>query len=226
MTTNIKSKQLDILLNEFQLLSKTTLTQLQLVSKLMQDNTIEPLYDEVEANEIIIDRLEIKIREEVVFTIFKFNPVAADLRQIIAYQDLTTNLERVGDMLLNIIHCLKVTDFKANDLDGIRKTLIKMMGYATEMTRDAILAFSNHDAQVAYNVIKEDDKVDELFHQLKVTLQDKYSDKQLNKEDVKNIINISAISQNLERIGDSATNIAEAAIYIADGKDIRHGNKN
>lgn len=226
MTANIKSKQLEILLNEFQLLSKTTLTQLQLVSKLMQDNSIESLYEEVEANEIIIDRLEIKIREEVVFSIFKFNPVAADLRQIIAYQDLTTNLERVGDMVLNIIHCLKVTDFKENNLDDIRKSLSKMMGYATEMIRDAILAFSNHDAQVAYNVIKEDDKVDQLFHQLKVTLQDKYSDKQLKKEDIKNIVNISAISQNLERIGDSATNIAEAAIYIADGKDIRHGNKN
>ncbi len=225
MTANIKAKQLEILLHEFQLLSKTTLTQLQLVSKLLQDGSIESLHNEVEANEIIIDRLELKIREEVVFSIFKFNPVAADLRQIVGYQDMTTNLERVGDMLLNIVHGLKTVDLSTTEMEVIRKTLIKMMSYVTEMTRDAIISFSNQDALIAYKVIKEDDKVDALFHQLKVTLQERYADKQLKKEDIAHIINISAISHNLERIGDSATNIAEAAIFITEGKDIKHGNK-
>lgn len=225
MTANIKAKQLEILLHEFQLLSKTTLTQLQLVSKLLQDSSIESLYNEVEANEIIIDRLELKIREEVVFSIFKFNPVAADLRQIVGYQDLTTNLERVGDMLLNIVHGLKIVNLSSTEMEVIRKTLTKMMSYVTEMTRDAIIAFSNQDAQIAYKVIKEDDKVDALFHQLKLTLQEGYANKQLKKEDIAHIINISSISHNLERIGDSATNIAEAAIFITEGKDIKHGNK-
>lgn len=226
MTTNIKSKQLEILLHEFELISKTALTQIQIVSKIMQDHTLaDSLYDEVKANEVIMDRLEIKIREEVVFTIFQFNPVAADLRKIIAYLELTTNLERVGDMLLNITQFIRETDLSAPEHNGIRNKMSKMLSYTHEMLRDAILSFSNSDTKVAYRVIENDDKVDELFHQIRLSLQDIYSKRQPTAKDIEALVNIEAIAHNLERVGDSATNIAEAAIYLTDGKDIRHGNE-
>lgn len=225
MTTNIKTKQLELLLNDFELLAKTALLQLQITNKLLQDKTIDALYEEAESNEIIMDRLEVKIREEAVFTIFQFNPKAADLRKIITYQDITTNLERVGDMLLNIIHFLRKSDLSHSDFDKIKKQIDKMVFYVGEMLRNAILSFSNEDAQMAYEVIKEDDKVDEIFHQISISLQEAFSDRKLEKEQIQNIINVNAISHNLERVGDSATNIAEAAIYLTEGKDIRHGNK-
>ena len=225
MTTNIKTKQLELLLNDFELLAKTALLQLQITNKLLQDNTIQSLYEEAESNEIIMDRLEIKIREEAVFTIFQFNPKAADLRKIITYQDITTNLERVGDMLLNVIHFLKKSQLSHPDFEKIGKQIDKMIFYVGNMLRNAILSFSNEDAQMAYEVIKEDDKVDDIFHQISVSLQEAFSDRKLTKEEVQNVINVNAISHNLERIGDSATNIAEAAIYLTEGKDIRHGNK-
>jgi phosphate transport system protein len=225
MTTNIKAKQLKLLLNDFELMSKTALTQFQIAAKLLQDNTISSLYEEAESNEIIMDRLEVKIREEVVFAIFQFTPKAADLRQIITYQDTTHNLERVGDMLLNIIHYTKQTDLNIHHFEEEKKLITKMLKYTGEMLHNAIFSFSNEDSLTAYKVIEEDDKVDALFHQINTTLQDTFVNKSLAKEEIKNIININAISQNLERIGDSATNIAEAAIYLTDGKDIRHGNK-
>lgn len=224
MTTNMKSKQLELLLHEFELMSKTALIQLQIATKLLQDNTIEALYDEAEANEIIMDRMEIKIREEVVFTIFQFTPKAADLRKIITYQDITTNLERVGDMLLNVIHFLRETDLSQNEFIEIKKMIAKMVQYVSEMLRNAIFAFSNGDSHIAYQTIKEDDKVDEIFRKIGISLQDSFEGKKLTKTEVQNIININAISHNLERIGDSATNIAEAIIYQTEGKDIRHGN--
>jgi len=225
MTTSVKLKQLKILLNDFELLSRTTLLQLQIVSRLLQDNSIESLYDEAEANEIIMDRLEIKIREEVVFAIFQFTPKAADLRLIITYQDITTNLERVGDILLNIIHFLKETNLNKPELSEERKKIGKMFQYVDEMMRDAIFSFSNEDSRMAYQVIEKDDKVDKLFHQISEALQANFVDRNLSKNEIRNIININAMSYNLERVGDSATNIAEAAIYLTEGKDIRHGNK-
>lgn len=222
---NIKMKQLQLLLNEFELMSKTALTQFQITRKLLEDNSVSPLYEEAEANEMIMDRLEVKIREEVVFTIFQFNPVATDLRKIITYQDVTTNLERIGDMLLNIIHFLRELNLESSTFGDIRKRLQQMFGHAGEMLRNAIFCFSNEDAEAAYEVIQADDRVDEEYHQIRRSLQEIFSDKILDRREIESIMTINAIAHNLERVGDSATNIAEAAIYLAVGKDIRHGNK-
>lgn len=226
MVTNIKSKQLRILLNEFEMISKTALTQIQVVNKIMQDFSLaNSLYEDVKTNEMIIDRLEIKIREEVVFSIFQFNPIAAELRMIIAYLEIATNLERIGDMLLNITQHIRETDLSDNKLHGIRTKMGNMLTSAHEMLRDAILSFSNEDTKTAYKVIESDDHVDDLFHQIKLSLQELYSKKENSENDIISLMNIASIAHNIERIGDSATNIAEAAIYLAEGKDIRHGNK-
>ncbi|MDR2810583.1 MAG: hypothetical protein LBB84_08550 [Tannerellaceae bacterium] len=222
---NIKTKQLDLLLHDFELLAKTTLVQWQITNKLLQDNAIDMLYEEAESNEIILDRLEIKVREEAVFTIFQFNPKAADLRKIITYQDVTTNLERIGDMLLNVIHFLRVTDFGQPHFEELKKKINQMIERVGEMLRNAIFSFSSEKNDVAYRVIEEDDRVDELFRQIGLYLQEEFQDRKLSKSEIRNMIHINAISHNLERIGDSATNIAEAAIYLIEGKDIRHGNK-
>jgi phosphate transport system protein len=222
---NIKMKQLQLLLNEFELMSKTALTQFQIASKLLEDNSIESLFEEAEANEMIMDRLEVKIREEVVFTIFQFNPIATDLRKIITYQDITTNLERMGDMLLNIIHFLREINLESPVFAEIKRHLHSMFSFVGEMMRNAIFCFSNEDSPVAYQVIKADDKVDEEYRVIRRILQEVFSDKLLKKSEIEIIMTINAIAHNLERVGDSATNIAESAIYLADGKDIRHGNK-
>lgn len=225
MGTNIKSKQLEILLYEFELISMTALTQIQLVSKIMDNNALaDELVNEVKENEMIIDRLEIKIREEVVYTIFRFNPIASDLRRIISYLELTNNLERVGDMLLNITLFIKDIDMSHPTFNDLRSKLSMMLSHTHTMLRDAILAFSNSDVPVAYKVIEHDEKVDTLYHEIKKLLADIYSQEKLTPKDVETLLTIEAVSHNIERIGDSATNIAEASIYIKDGIDIRHAN--
>lgn len=225
MTTNMKLRQLKLLLNDFELLSKTALTQIQITEKLLEDPSLDVLYEEAEANEVMFDRLEIKVREEVVFTVLQFNPIAADLRKIITYQDVTTNLERVGDMLLNIIHYLRDPEMKISEFKDEKKLLNKMISEVSEMIRNAIYSFVNEDTELAYKTIKDDDKVDKLFHDMNKDLIAKYTDKTLTVNEVKALISFNSIAHNFERIGDSATNIAEAAIYLAEGKDVRHGNE-
>lgn len=225
MTTNMKLRQLKLLLNDFELLSKTALTQIQITEKLLEDPSLDVLYEEAEANEVMFDRLEIKVREEVVFTVLQFNPIAADLRKIITYQDVTTNLERVGDMLLNIIHYLRDPEMKLSEFKEEKKLLNKMISEVSEMIRNAIYSFVNEDAELAYKTIKDDDKVDKLFHDMNKDLITRYTDKTLTANEVRALISFNSIAHNFERIGDSATNIAEAAIYLAEGKDVRHGNE-
>ncbi|MDR1584710.1 MAG: phosphate signaling complex protein PhoU [Prevotellaceae bacterium] len=225
MSSNIlKQKQLQLLLNEFELLGKTVLTQFQLTSKLLDETALDSIFEEAEANEIIIDRLELKVREEVVFTIFQFTPKAADLRKIITYQDITTNLERVGDMLLNIIHFLRKTDIDNIEFADEKEQVKEMLQAVGEMLKQSIQSFSNEDNMQAYRVIEADDKVDELYHSISRSLQTSFANKtgSLTKTQIRNILNVNSIAHNLERIGDSATNIAESTIYLTEGVDIRH----
>jgi phosphate transport system protein len=224
MESTIKQKQLKLLLNDFELLSETVLLQLQIVTKLMQDNKSESLYADAETNELIIDRLEMKIREEVVYSIFQFTPKATDLRQIIAYQEVTTNLERVGDMLLNVVHRIKNTNFEHPAFKEIRHLTNKLLLCVSEMLNSAIFSFSNEESPIAYQIIKKDDEADELFHRIKEMLQENFAGIKLSKDDIKSIVNANTIAHNLERIGDSATNIAEATIYLIEGEDVRHKN--
>ncbi|MDR2824199.1 MAG: hypothetical protein LBB41_03245 [Prevotellaceae bacterium] len=226
MTSEIKKQQLQILLSEFELIAKTTLTQLQILGKLMRNNDIQSLIDEAEANEIVIDRLEVKIREEVIFSIFKFNPVAEDLRRIIAYQDITTNLERVGDMILNIIHYINANDFSAPELAPAHRRLNEMLETVNQMLRNAISSFANRNYAAAVEVIAADDTLDEMFHLMKTELQEMFVDRALSRDDIRCLLALSAISHNLERCGDSATNIAEATAFLTEGKDIRHQTAN
>lgn len=224
MAINMKQKQLEILSNDFELLSKTALLQMQILRKLLHDNSLTELYEDAYGNEVIIDRLEIKIREEVVFTIFQFTPRAMDLRQIITYQDITTNLERVGDMLLNIIRFLYELDLKQTQYKEAISILSAMTENVNSMLQKAIISFTNEDSSTAYQILKDDDVVDKQFREVRDILQN-YGGKVLNKDEIYHLLQFNTIAHNLERIGDSATNIAESTIYLAEGKDIRHGNK-
>lgn len=221
-TNHIKDQQLQILLNQFEMISKNTLIQLSVLKQLFDEPKSKELYEEALANEIIIDRLEVKIREEVAFSIFKFSPVAEDLRRIIAYQDLTTNLERIGDMVLNVIRFVRETPLNDPKLYEERLEIIQMIDHVTQMIRNAIMSFTSGSLDAAYAVIKSDDEMDEMYHQMKASLCKLFSQRELTSEEVNNLLALEGVGHNLERCGDSATNIAESTIYLVKGRDIRH----
>ncbi len=220
----IKSKYLSKISGDFQLLSEIVLKQLQLTRSLLEDIRNEQLFDEIEKNESLIDSLDVKMRDEVIHSIFLFNPRATDLRKIIAYHDMTIYLERIGDLILNVAKFLWKSDLSGETISGFRKKIGKMLKYADEMVRNAVFSFTCEDNTMAYTTISTDDKVDDLFREITTELHEFFKEKSLSSQDLLNITSINSISYNIERIGDNATNIAEAAIYLMEGKDIRHGN--
>lgn len=221
----IKDQQIQILVNQVDLISKNVLLQLAILGKIAEDPTEDELYEEAKDNEVVIDRLEIKIREEVAFTIFKFSPMAEDLRRIISYQDMTTNLERIGDMALNNIRYLREIDLSSDSMHQFKLLVAQMIKDVTLMVRNAILSYSSMELETAYDVIRADDNVDDLYFVLKKLLTDNFADRVLSTEEINTLIKLENIAHNLERCGDSATNIAESTIYLVNGNDIRHGQK-
>ena len=221
----IKSKFLEKLLADFELLSEIILKEISIVRTLFEKGKDLALCEEIERSEKIIDSLDVKIREEVINAIFLFNPKAMDLRKIISYHDMTIYLERIGDLILNISTFVKENDWESDLFAEFRTLLVKMLKQTEKMVSNAVYAFSCEDNSRAYLTIATDDKVDDLFKDITLKLQQSFAGKMLTESELKILMSINSISYNIERIGDHATNLAEAAIYLMEGKDIRHGNK-
>ncbi|MDR3062301.1 MAG: phosphate uptake regulator PhoU, partial [Dysgonamonadaceae bacterium] len=164
-------------------------------------------------------------RDEIINAVFLFSPKATDMRKLIAYIDMTFFLERIGDLVLNISNFTKKTRFDYDPFTEFRVILTKMLKAAEKMVKNAVFAFSCEDNTMARDTIAIDDKVDELLSEINEKIQQSFTEKILNSQDLLNITCINSMSYNIERIADNATNIAEAAIYLIEGKDIRHAPK-
>lgn len=213
-------------MSDFQLMSEIVLRQLDLAKALLKPDVDQQLILEVERNELLIDSMDIKIRESVINAILLFSPRASDLRKIIAYHDMTIYLERIGDQMLNVAHLLKNIRLDLPNFVEFEKVLSKMMKQADKMVRNAVIAFSCQDSSVARKTIATDNDVDELLVETIGMLHSSFEGKTLDRQDLVNITGINSIASNIERMADNATNIAEAAIYLLEGLDIRHGNSN
>ena len=179
-----------------------------------RDNTIAR---RVIDNDRIVNTLDVEIDEESIRLIALRQPKAGDLRFVTTAMKITTDLERMGDLAVNIAE----RTIELNE-EPILKPYIdipRMREIAQGMTRDALDAFVRKDKQLAKDVIMRDDEVDDLKHDV---LQELAFFMAQDPTTVFRAMKISFVAQYLERIADHATNIAEMVIYLVEGKIIRH----
>lgn len=165
-----------------------------------------------------INQMHIEIDEYCVNLLAKQSPVAADLRLIVAILKINADLERMGDQAVNISH-----NGQHYISDEPLKPLIDLPLMAEEvktMVKDALAAFVKKDISLARQVLSRDDVVDEYKNKIFEELLNHMSSDQ---QTIRRALNLILIARNLERIGDHATNIAEDAIYVSSGEDVRHG---
>jgi phosphate transport system protein len=177
--------------------------------------------DEVMAREVIdadsrVDDMEVELEEECLKVLALHQPVAKDLRLMIAILKINNDLERIGDQAVNIAK--RVRHLSAEErLD--KDALNKMADIVRKMLRTSLDSLVDVDVDLGNNVLALDDEVDELNRSnfkraIKMIRQ--------NPEEADEIMGSLTISRNLERIADLATNIAEDVIYLISGEIIRH----
>lgn len=166
-----------------------------------------------------IDRMEIEVEEQAIELLALQQPMARDLRFIISAIKITSDLERVGDHAVNIAEA-------ATRLARKRATakptpeLEDMARRAREMLGDSLDAFLRGDGALGRNVCTRDDHVDALHESLfRIQLTHMMADPRTINEALEYL----AVSRNLERVADLATNIGEDAVFVAEGKTIKHG---
>ena len=164
-----------------------------------------------------INELHIEIDNRCFRLLALHQPMAVDLRAIVAAVKINTDLERVGDLAVNIAEAAK----RYTMHPPVKKLIDipRMADIAQSMLRDALDAFVRRDTVLAQQVLNEDDKLDALKTQvfrelLTYMLQDPVT--------VEPALDLILISRHLERIGDHATNIAEDVIFMVSARDVRH----
>jgi phosphate transport system protein len=219
-----KEKSLQDTLSSFQDMANLVLTQLNLIEKLLLsslDDEQQVLFEKINKNEEEIDRLEVVISDKFINTIVLYQPLASDLRRLIAVYRMTINLERIGDLVLNIAHAFE-TISSSDEYRFMSDVLLSMFRSGRIMVEKSLLSFSNNDQDFAIWTIKNDAVVDEMNNMLLVNSISRANIDAKTKKMLLSYVDIKNIISNIERIADHATNIAEATIYSLRGKDIRH----
>ena len=164
-----------------------------------------------------INMLEIEIDNAIIDLLALQQPVAIDLRMILAAQKINNDLERIGD------HAVNIAESSVTVIDQrIRESFLELpqMGeLAQHMLRDALDAFIHNDGNLGRSILKYDDDIDELNKKVVRDLVDRM------KDDVNTIdhgMDLIRVSRNLERVADLATNIAEEVIFLTQARIVKH----
>ena len=223
MKTKREESILDIVAT-FEEMADIILTQLTLLEKCMAGHDAEEykrIISEIRENEDKIDKLEVIISEKFISSIVLYQPVASDIRKIVAIYRMTINLERIGDRVMNIVHSLGNIE-NTNEYKEMSEVILVMLVSGISMVEKSLLSFINNDNEYAVWTIKNDEVVDEMNHKLLINSISKAKVTEKTREMLLSYIDLKDIITNIERIADHATNIAEASIYSIQGTDIRH----
>src|SRR5689334_7533834 len=165
-----------------------------------------------------LDDLEVEVEQRAISLLALQQPMARDLRFIVGAIKISSDLERVGDHAVNIAQCtLRLLDVTAALTPSLE--IDEMAKRAREMLGDAIDAFIRADGSLGRAVCKRDDEVDALEES---TFRVLLTHMMESATTISPSLQLLLVSRNLERVADLATNIGEDAVYLAEGKQIKH----
>jgi phosphate transport system protein len=184
--------------------------------KSMQDRNPK-LAQTVIDGDIEIDRKEVEVEEECLKILALYQPVAIDLRFIVAVLKINNDLERIGDLAANIAK--RSAYLSAHERIDVPFDFNAMAQKAQWMLRKSLDALVNMDVELARQVCAADDEVDKTNRDMYEWVKGEIRS---NPEHLDRLLALFRIARHLERIADAATNIAEDVIYMAEGDIVRH----
>jgi phosphate transport system protein len=175
------------------------------------------LIAEVIRGDEVINGLHLEIDDRCFKLLALHQPMAVDLRTIVAAVKINSDLERVGDLAVNVAEAAE--RYLAHEPVKPLIDLPRMGDMAQRMLHESLAAFLSHNVEAAQNVLTQDDVLDALKNQVfRELLTYMIGD----PRKIEPGIDLVLISRHLERVGDHATNIAEDVIFIVDARDVRH----
>jgi len=181
------------------------------------DKNKELLDEVIDKDEALANKYDVSIDEKCVALLALYHPEAKDLRTVMTISKMGIDLERIGDSAVNIAESALYLITKPTVKPF--RNLPRLAEEAVKMLDDSINAFVNEDAESAINICRSDYIVNELRDQIIRELITYMAD---DPRAIERSIHLIRISDNLERVADLSTNIAEDTVYIVKGKIIKH----
>lgn len=166
-----------------------------------------------------LDELELRIDEMCLATLAARHPQGEDLRLVTTVMKMVTDLERVGDLAVNVAE--RGLDLSAGSGYEPGFELTVMGETAADMVRLAADAFVARDTAMALEIMKRDSTLDQLNHE---AFTRGVREMAAHSDQVDRVLGMTSISKYLERAGDHACNLGEMVVFLVDGRDVRHGN--
>ena len=210
------SRELEKIKKEILSLGAKVEEQVRMAIQAVETNDAE-LAKQIIKSDFNIDEMEVEIEEDCLKILALHQPVAVDLRFLIAVIKINNDLERIGDQAVNIAE--RVDVIAKRDLSEFFFDYTAMGEKVQDMLKMSLDALINMDYDMAYSVVMRDDEVD----QIKVDAYDRIKQAMSKHPDkIGYLINLLLISRHLERLADHTTNIAEEVIYLVEGEIVRH----
>jgi phosphate transport system protein len=181
------------------------------------ENRDESLARRVMDNDITLDDMEVQIEENCLKTLALHQPVAIDLRFIIAVLKINSDLERVGDLAVNVAE--RAAFLATQPPVDISFDFQAMARKAQEMLKRSLDSLVNLSAEQAREVLLGDEEIDAMNRRMYRIVQDAI---RTHPDQTESLIHMLSASRHLERIADHATNVAEDVIYMIEGVIVRH----
>lgn len=175
------------------------------------------LAQRVLASDDAIDRMEVEVEEECLKILALYQPVAADLRFVVAVLKINNDLERMGDLAKNIAK--RVAQLEGAGPVDLPPEIRTMAMQAEEMVRECLAAVIDADPVLARRIREQDDVVDQARQKVRKRILAGIKE---HPENVEVLLRINSITKHIERIADMATNVAEDVIYMVEGDIVRH----
>lgn len=209
-------KELNNLKNTLEKMSRLTQESLECATRALLEED-KSLAEKCFANERAINNLEIDIDHGVADFFALFQPVAIDLRFMLAIQKINNDMERIGDHCINIAQsAISMAGFQPKS--GLME-LPKMISVAQSMLHDACESFFTKNLKLARTVLETDDIIDEMN---RANTREAIQMVKNDKASIEMALEVLRISRNLERIGDLSTNVAEEVIFHVQARVVKH----
>lgn len=165
----------------------------------------------------VVDSLEVRVEEECLKILALHQPVASDLRYIVAVLKINGDLERIGDLSSSLAR--HSTVLSTQKQIPVPEQINTISGLSREMLNQGLNALVERDVNSCQRILHEDKKVDTHYHEVREWFHERVK---ANPEDAATYLNIFMAAKDLERIADHACNIAEDVIYLITGEIVRH----